>query len=751
MESSMSKNRNARSVATVVLDTHINKTLDYLIPEKLLGSLKQGQRVKVPVRAQIQNATVLEIKEKSSFPKLRPIRDIFSDISLPQDLLELSMWMAKYYMAPLSKVFKCIVPATIRNETKLEERIWLTLKPSKKKVLEIVAQKQRSARSQATVLEFMLTHKKGVFLKELIEETKVSRGVIDALAKAKILNKEKQIVNINDLLKDEEYFLSPAKKLTEEQQTCFDAIAKSIDKKQFDTHLIFGVTGSGKTEIYMQAMQKTLAQKQSALLLMPEIALTSQMIERFRSRFKEQIAIIHHQRTMRQRMQDWQDLRSGKIHLVIGARSAVFSPVQNLGLIIVDEEHESSYKQAEEAPFYNARDLAVMRGKMNSCPVVLGSATPSIESFYNTQNHKYRLSTLSKRPTSHSLPTVKVVSMTDEMKKTGGFTHFSEPLIDGIKERYKKGEQTLLFLNRRGYQTTLMCLSCENTVKCPHCDLCLTFHKKAGCYKCHLCDYQVVRITECPSCGSSETFKLKGFGTEHVQSSLHALFPEIRSIRLDRDTTTKKGSIDKAFKEFRSGKADVLIGTQMIAKGLHFPSVTLVGVLNADAHLNIPDFRASEQVFQKIVQVSGRSGRSDIPGEVIIQTMMPNHPTIIKAANQDYLSFYQSEVEERQLFHYPPFCQLIRLVFSGKAEEETQAIASRFREVIAQHLPENYSALNVNPCGYAKVKDRYRFQFILKGASVHRMQAAIYPAFNKVQHPSYVRITIDVNPLSTYL
>lgn len=746
----MPKDEKPGSVASVILDSYIDKSLDYAIPTTLQGKVVSGLRVKVPVRNTLQNATVLEVKSHSSFPKLRKISSIDQQEVLPKDLLSLSLWMSKYYCAPLQKVFKCIVPSSLRNETAPEEKYWLSLAQSHKKTLKAAAEKQVKAPAQAKVLTFLANQKKGSFLQDLIEELSVSRSVVESLVEQKWIRKKKQKVNLDDLLEKEQYFLSPEKKLTDEQQKCLEGIAKSLESKQFASHLIFGVTGSGKTEIYMQAMRKALDQNQSVILLMPEIALTSQMIERFRSRFEEKIAIIHHQRSPKERLADYENLRNSKTRIVIGARSAVFSPVNDLGLIIVDEEHETSYKQAEEAPFYHARDVAVMRAKMNNCPVVLGTATPSIESFYNAQSGKYVLHELKNRPTQHSLPKVQIVNMADEMKRSGGFTHFSEKLIDGMKERFKKGEQTLIFLNRRGFHTSVICLSCENSWKCPHCDLTLTFHKKRNFLKCHLCDYQVKNISTCPSCQSNKTFKFQGFGTEHVERSLRALFPEIRTLRLDRDTTTKKGSIDHVFKEFRSGKADVLIGTQMIAKGLHFPSVTLVGILNADASLNIPDFRSSEHVFQKIVQVSGRSGRSDLPGEVVIQTFMPTHPTIEKAAAQDYLSFYNSEVEERRLFDYPPFCQLVRVSFASKEENLVENYALCFRNQIAKYIPQDAQALSVSACGYAKIKDRFRFQFLLKGKTIQSLLPSIERVQKELLAPHSIRVYLDVNPTSTY-
>ncbi|NGX27725.1 MAG: hypothetical protein K940chlam6_01663, partial [Chlamydiae bacterium] len=419
--------------------------------------------------------------------------------------------------------------------------------------------------------------------------------------------------------------------------------------------------------VYLQAIAHILKQGMGILYLVPEIALTAQTIERFKGRFGgEQIAVLHYRLSDGERFDAWHKIRKGEAKIVIGARSAIFSPVCNLGLIIVDEEHESSFKQSEEAPKYHARDVAVMRAKFSSCPVVLGTATPSIESYTNALQGKYQLHRLSMRADNASLPKVTIIDMKQEFERAKGFTLFSEKLLKGIKERYAKGEQILLFLNRRGYHTTAICSACSHIEKCPHCDLPLTYHRREATLSCHLCDFRKPTPKSCPSCHADGPLKFKGAGTEMVERSLHALFPDIRTLRLDADTTRHKGSHEQIFKQFRSGKADVLIGTQMIAKGLHFPMVTLVGVLGLDGSLNIPDFRASENVFQLLTQVSGRSGRGELMGEVLIQTHLTKHNTILHAASGDFESFYAEEIETREMFGFPPFTHLVKFSFSGE-------------------------------------------------------------------------------------
>jgi primosomal protein N' (replication factor Y) len=476
-------------------------------------------------------------------------------------------------------------------------------------------------------------------------------------------------------------------------------------------------------------------------MLVPEISLTSQTIERFKMRFSEKIAIIHHKRSSSEKFSDWQDLHSGKIKIVIGARSAIFAPLKNLGLIIVDEEHDSSYKQSEDSPTYNAKNLAVIRGKLSKALVILGSATPSIESFYNAKKNKYILSTLLTRPTKTTLPKVHIV----DMKREKHFL-FSEKLLSSIKKRLDLGEQVILFLNRRGYSNFLICSNCSNIIKCPHCDLSLTFHKNQNILLCHSCDYKIIPPKICPLCKSFQQEK-KGYGTEKVEATLKAIFKGIRTLRMDKDTTSKKNSHEILFKEFKAGKADVLIGTQMIVKGLHFPSVTLVGVLNSDAALNIPDFRASENVFQLITQVAGRAGREDLEGEVIIQTNMPENSTIQLAAKQDFLSFYSKELENRKLFSYPPFSKIIKFTFLGLDENKTKIFAENFKNFLIKNLPSDTKIHPVIPSIRPKQKDFYRFILLIRGKNVLFLSKAIKEIQKNFHLPSSVKLFIDVDPI----
>ncbi len=731
----------------VLLDQNVGKGLDYAVPSEMQGRAEVGMRVEVYLKNKLKKGTISAVKQDSPFPDAKPIlRFLSEDVELSSPLWKLAQWMSHYYCAPLQKVLKFFIPGNIRREVKPKSQIFLKMAKTADETLRACEEWRTKYPGRSAALEVLLNAGKGIFLSELIKETKISRGTVQWLIDHKWVDSQKLEAS-EDLLTEEDFFPSAPKLLNDEQKACLDAIQDSLRQNRFQAHLIHGVTGSGKTEVYMQAIQTALSQNKSAIMLVPEISLTSQTIERFRARFSEKIAILHHKRSQGERSAAWEHLKKGEAMIVIGARSAIFCPAQNLGLIIIDEEHDSSYKQNDESPCYQGRDVAVMRAHLENCAILLGSATPSVESRYNAEIGKYKLHLLNARAANSSLPKVKIVDMKRAFDVAGGFTHFSEELLDGIKKRIESGEQTLLFLNRRGYHRMQVCGACRHIVKCPHCDLALTYHRSSNFLQCHLCDYQLPALRGCPACQSPESLEFKGFGTEHVERTLHALFPEIRTLRMDRDTTQKKNSHEELFKQFRAHKADVLIGTQMIAKGFHFPSVTLVGVLNTDATLAIPDFRSPEQVFQILTQVAGRSGRSELPGEVIIQTFLPEHPTLLLAAAQDYPAFYSSEIEERRTFGYPPFCHLIKILFSDLDPEKAEKTAQAAHAHLGKVLGSDAQLLPVAPAGHPKIKDLYRFQFLIKTRKVNTISPQI--AALKDLFPS-ANIKIDVDPFSTF-
>lgn len=738
------------SYASVVLDLSLDRPLDYGIPMDQIARISPGVRVEVPLRGKLYPGFVVAIKNQPDFTPAKAVSKILSEEPLiSKELMQLAFWMARYYCAPLQDIFKILMPPGVRQSMAAKEQLFVARAKSREELKNQCIALRAKCPSQATILDVLLNVTKGILLTELLEKSQGSRSSVDALARKGLILLETVKIDRSPLV-DVEYFQTKPKELNAEQRAALEKIDTTLRTDRFDTHLLFGITGSGKTEVYLQAIEKALHMNKGAIMLVPEISLTAQTIERFKSRFQEKIAILHHRLSQGERNDEWHQIHQGKAKIVIGARSAIFSPVVNLGLIIVDEEHEQSYKQHEGSPCYQARDVAVMRGKIAQAAVILGSATPSLESYYNAQNGKYILSMLHQRANVAKLPRITLVDMKKEFEKKKGFTSFSDILLSGIKTRQERGEQSILFLNRRGYHTTLLCQECQHTIRCNHCDVALTFHFREDQLACHLCGFHLAPPTSCPACKKGKTLKFKGVGTEQIERSLHAILPGIRTLRIDADTTKHKGSHQKLLRDFGTGKADLLIGTQMIAKGLHFPLVTLVGVLNGDAGLTIPDFRASETTFQLITQVSGRSGRGATEGEVIIQTSMPENSTIQHAARQDYPSFYDEEIAIREMFHYPPFTRMAKITFSGAEASAVMQAAESIRTKCIQHLPPECEIMPVVPAGYAKVKDRFRYQFLMK-AKVFSGLHAILSAIEKGSClPRQIKISIDIDPSSTF-
>lgn len=740
----------AHLFAAVILDTAIDRPLDYTIPEKLAQVLTPGSRVEVPVKGKLQTGYVLQIKDNSLYSPLKPIHEYLGiEQSIPTDLFQLALWVSRYYCSSLRDVFRMLLPPPVRKGMVPKTQQFVKKLKTQEELREACIGLREKHPAQVAFLEALLPVKKGMLLTELLEKAQVSRSVATSLEKKGFISLGDMVIDRSPL-KDEEYFITPPKKLNEDQASALEKIKNSLSKSLFETHLLYGVTGSGKTEVYLQAISYAIERGKGALLLVPEISLTAQTIQRFKSRFQEKIAILHHRLSAGERNDEWHNIRTGKAKIVIGARSAIFSPVNHLGLIIVDEEHESSYKQNERSPCYHARDVAVMRAKLSQSTIILGSATPSLESYYNAQQKKYTLSILHHRAETSSLPTVKIVDMRKEYEKAKGKTNFSDLLLNQMEKRLKASEQTILFLNRRGYYTLLLCPSCGKSVKCRHCEVSLTFHKNEEKVTCHLCGYETPPPKNCLNCGNGHPLKFRGAGTEQIEKALHAIFPSIKTLRIDADTTKHKGSHEKLLREFGSGKADVLIGTQMIAKGLHFPEVTLVGILNSDIGLNTPDFRASETVFQLITQVAGRAGRGHLPGEVILQTTVPDNNTIRYAAQQDFESFFREEIEIRKLFGYPPFYQLAKVTISGKNASQTEMYARKLRQAFLQVMPHTFEFQPVLPSGHSKIKDLYRFQFLFKGPSLYLVNDISEKIKKTHPFPHDIRWFIDINPLSTF-
>lgn len=740
---------NDNRFATIVLNRGVPKPLDYKVVQG--NPINLGSLVEVPLRNRLEKGVVVELKSQTTVAKVLPIsRVIDSESCVTQDLLQLMLWMAEYYATSLGKILKLMLPSSVRSEFSEKKQLKVCRNISLEEMRKLCIEWRVKKPKQVAVLETLLRINKEIFLSELLESASVSRAVVKSLEVSGIIVTKAVSVNRSPL-EGQEFFLSKPKVLNSEQKHVLEVLSQAIEAKAFHVFLVHGVTGSGKTEVYLQAIQKTLDANKQVLMLVPEIALTTQTIERFRGRFEGKIAILHCKLSEGERYDEWRRIHRGEASIVIGARSAIFSPLNNVGLIIVDEEHENSYKQTESQPCYQGRDVAIMRAKYNNAVVILGSATPSLESYYNAKTGKYTLLELSNRADQASMPSIQVVDMRLEYEKHKGYTLFSDALLDGIKKRFERGEQVMLFLNRRGYHTSQMCQSCGQITTCPHCSAALTFHYRDQVLLCHLCGHEKKTMSyDCLSCHGDKTLKFKGVGTQQVERALKAIFPEIRTLRMDADTTRHKGAYDKLYRQFVNQKSDVLIGTQMIAKGLHFPAVTLVSILNADHLLQLPDFKAQELAFQLIVQVAGRSGRGNMPGEVIMQTSIPHHPLIKLAIKQDYQAFFDTELALRKAFFFPPSLRMVKYGFIGSDESLVRRAAENIAKHMRARLGESFHFFDVMPAGQAKVQDRYRYQFFISGKSVLLLHSIVHKLPLKELVPSTVQFYIDTDPLSNF-
>ncbi|WP_424765860.1 primosomal protein N' [Paenibacillus sp. sgz302251] len=622
------------------------------------------------------------------------------------------------------------------------------------------------AAKQREMLSFMLEHGGPIPLQQLLAEAGGSAASVRSLVEKELLEL-REVEQQRDPYADRDFERTTPLPLTEGQEEVYARVVRAVDAGEPQTMLLHGVTGSGKTEVYMQSIQFCLEQEKQAIVLVPEISLTPQMVERFKGRFGDAVAVLHSRLSNGERYDEWRKIRNCQVQVAIGARSAIFAPFERIGLIIIDEEHETSYKQ-EESPKYHARDVAVRRAKQHGAAVVLGSATPSLESFAaasrpltdRDQGREPALLPMPDRVGSRPMPPVTVIDMREELKE-GNRSMFSRLLHSSLAERLERGEQSVLLLNRRGYSTFVMCRSCGYTAACPHCDISLTYHQKTRVLRCHYCGHAEQAPTTCPSC-QSEHIRYFGTGTQRVEEELAKLFPGIRVIRMDVDTTTEKNSHEKLLKQFGERKADVLLGTQMVAKGLDFPYVTLVGVIAADTSLNLPDFRAAERTFQLLTQVAGRAGRHHLPGEVVVQTYVPEHYAIMTAQQHDYAAFVNEELRHRGMMGYPPYCRLILVTMSHEQLPLLSSVSERFaaslRE-LAEHegvlIPLNsgfsraVEVLGPVASPIARIKDRYRFQCVIKYRGNIDASALVRRAlapFTDGPPQKQVQFSIDVDP-----
>ncbi len=568
----------------------------------------------------------------------------------------------------------------------------------------------KQAKKQKAIVEYFTEHREPISKKQLLQTLSTTSASLKPLINDGVLKEFDQEV-FRDPYQDREFERTTPFELTEEQAEAIGPILKTIDREQHDTFLLHGVTGSGKTEVYLQSIQKVMDKGEEAIMLVPEIALTPQMVERFKGRFGSKVAVLHSALSAGEKYDEWRKIQRKEVQVVVGARSAIFAPFSNIGLIIIDEEHETSYKQ-EDRTRYHARDVAIERAKRHHCPVVLGSATPALESYARAAKGNYQLLTLSKRMNDATMPDVEIVDMREELHE-GNRSMFSRMLKEKIEDRLAKGEQAVLFLNRRGYSTFVMCRDCGHVSECPHCDIALTFHKRQNRLKCHYCSHEEPMPTECPEC-ESKTIRYFGTGTQKVEEALEQLIPEARVLRMDVDTTRRKGSHERLLTKFGNKEADILLGTQMIAKGLDFGNVTLVGVLAADSLLNLPDFRASEKTFQLLTQVSGRAGRHEKPGEVVVQTYTPEHYSVDLASEYDFDRFFQEEMRIRKAFNYPPYYFLTLITVSHPNQLKVQEVTTKIAQFMRQKLSDQSFVLGPTPSALTRINNRYRYQCMIK-------------------------------------
>ncbi len=727
-------------VAEVLFDLSLDHGFDYAVPPQLLSVVRPGMRVRVPLKDSVRTAYVVRMKESSDFSNLRPIICLENEREqIPAPLIALGDWIADYYCCPREHTLRILLPAVVRSgEMKHKQVLFVSLT---EKALEDPHCIGLTARQKAVVLAL---RKHGAMpQQELAEIAETSLAVITKLEDMGWVCREKRVVDrdpsMDDIVKQDK-----PRELTVEQSAALKEIVSAMDTGSPSVLLLHGVTASGKTEVYLQAIAHCLEQGKDAIVLVPEISLTPQTCDRFRQRFGNLVSVMHSALSQGERFDEWTRINDGRSRIAIGARSALFAPFRHLGLIVVDEEHEGTYKQ-DESPRYNARDIAVVRGKLEHATVLLGSATPSLESYYNCELGKYKLIEMKERIDNRQMPLIELVDMSIETSKTGKSQLFSTRLKEKITGRLNDGEQVILFLNRRGYATQLLCPQCGYVSMCSNCSVAHTYHKKESKLVCHLCGDEKPAPQVCPQCGS-EAIKYTGVGTEKIEALVAASFPMARVARMDSDTMTRKDAYRKVLDEFRRQKIDILIGTQMIAKGLDFPNVTLVGVLMADSGLHIPDFRSGERTFQLITQVAGRAGRGERPGLVIVQTFSPGHFVLQTAVRQDFKAFYDEEMPSRRMLDFPPASHMIMIHFRSTDEAALQSAAEEFAAKLTPLLGKDVKVVGPQPSPLSKIKTYFRFQMLLYGGNIRDLTRIVRPLIVGVKPPKNVEIYADVDP-----
>ncbi len=741
--------RRDRLIARVVFPEGPPEPYDYEVPEPLRPEIRAGQRVLAPL-GRGDRPLVGYCVELTTKPELQRRLKCLSQIIdstplLTPSMLRLTRWMSEYYLCPWGDTLQTVLPAAVRSKQALRELTLVTMNPHAARIIAGAKPPKITAKQQA-VLDILKNNPIPVSLADLAAQCDCSPAPIQSLREKKLVVFIKRFVGegvgvLHTGERDRPW------ELNVDQQRALDVIHRAQQAGEHATVVLHGVTGSGKTEVYMQAIAETLRFKRQAIILVPEISLTPQTRERFLARF-EHVAVLHSHLRDAERLWHWERIARGEVSVIVGARSAIFAPCPQLGLVILDEEHEGSFKQ-DKAPRYHARDVALFRTRAESVPLVLGSATPALETWHRALTGEAVLCGLPTRVSDRPLPLVKTIDLRVEAQNKMNSGAITRTLHIAMRETLADRGQVILLLNRRGYSTHIQCPQCGHAEHCPHCDLALTHHRQKDLAICHYCDYQTKTPATCSKC-HFVGLKFTGLGTQKLEAEVKARFRDARVLRMDTDTMKAPGSYAEAFDSFRRQEIDILLGTQMIAKGLDFPNVTLVGVINADTALHLPDYRAAERTFQLVTQVAGRTGRGDRGGRVLVQTFNPDHPAIVAAAKHDYAAFADGELPVRSLFHYPPYWPLARMIVRGPSETIALAVAQNLSKEIDAKLKAaqpNSRILGPAAAPIAKIRDLFRFHFQIQCPDQDLLRESIRAGLALQKIPDGVQCLVDIDPL----
>ncbi|MFP4378928.1 MAG: primosomal protein N' [Candidatus Sumerlaeia bacterium] len=742
--------------ANVAVNLPIYQTYTYRVPAKLQEQVGAGSMVEVPVLNRKEQGVVVGLSDKADIPvkRIKYIKEVLTpDYRISAELLHLAGWMGEYYLGSLGETLACISFFGLRHLGPATERRLVLAEPEREDMVHARDGSKLTPRQREIAQSFLKHFNKAVTRAELMRREKCSAGIINTLLqKGVLVEQEVERVRV-DPYHAPGTSASPYN-LTDEQADAHRAISEAIDAERFEVFMLYGITGSGKTEIYLQCIDRVLQKGQQAIALVPEISLTPQAVERFRARFGMQVGVYHSRMTPAEKLDLWKRIDRGQVNVLIGARSAVFAPFERLGLVVVDEEHEHTYKQAEPAPRYHARDVGIWRARQSGIPVILGSATPSLESVYNCQVEKYRMLQLSQRVGNAKLPDIRLIDMGSQVREEGETGLVSSALRQAIEARLERGEQSILFLNRRGFSNFMLCMSCKTPIRCNHCDVVMTWHKAIQKLVCHFCGAMQPRPLICPECGEGEPAEM-GAGTQRIEEEVCRIYPEARVLRVDLDTAGGRHGFINVWDKIEKGDYDILLGTQMIAKGLHLENVTLVGVISADHMLFMPDFRSAERTFAMLTQVAGRAGRMLRRGEVLIQSYIPHHYAIQRAIQHDTEGFWKQEMHIREMMGFPPYCRFLLVRMLADKEDQVRSSAQRLAAILREACARGNRFRPVKiygpaPSPISRLRDKYRWQIVLSDTKPSRLRGLLELALDRLSKEkghSRTQIILDMDPM----